>query len=84
MQNYDEKIIGIVSSLAIEEKAISKLITAQQNSLNQYIDNYNHQRISSSQLICLFKSQLVMLDNLIMKEWLILNHIRVINDLYEN
>lgn len=77
---FDETIIDLLESIALEEMALSHVMNAEGEKLQEVIKQYGMEQICFCQLEEASKSTNGMLNTLIMKEWLLLNKLNTVID----
>lgn len=82
--SFDELIIDLLESVALDHMALSHLINAEGERLQELINKYACNEIEYCQLesSCLTTNSLI--NNVIMKEWLLLNRLNTIIDINKN
>lgn len=67
----DETVIDLLESIALEEMAMAHIMNAEGEKMQEVIKKYGCRDICHSQLESSFKETQTMMNNLIMKEWLL-------------
>ncbi|MFI3324616.1 MAG: hypothetical protein R3Y35_00405 [Clostridia bacterium] len=76
--SFDNTIIDLLESVALEEMAIAHIMNAEGEKLQEIIKKYSCNSICNCQMELGFKNSSSMINNLIMKEWLLLSKINTI------
>ena len=69
----DQTVIDLLESIALEEMAMAHIMNAEGEKLQEIIKRYNCRDIYFSQLEDGFKDTQLMMNSIIMKEWLLFN-----------
>ena len=81
---FHETIIDLLESIALEEMAISHLLNAQGEKMQELIKFYSANCICYNQLESGFKSSQAMITSLIMKEWLLITKMQSVLEIENN
>lgn len=81
---FDETVIDLLESVALEEMAISHIINAEGEKMQEVIKKYNSNEISYHQVQANCKDTHNMINSLIMKEWLLLTKMNSILEIRNN
>ena len=81
---FDETIIDLLESVALEEMAISHIINAEGEKMQEVIKKYNTNEISYNQVQDNCKDTHNIINSLIMKEWLLLTKMNSILEMKYN
>lgn len=77
---FDETMIDLLESIALEEMALSHVMNAEGEKMQEVIRQYSMDNICFCQLEEANKSANGMINTLIMKEWLLLSKLNVVID----
>ena len=69
----DETIIDLLESIALEEMAMAHIMNAEGEKMQEVIKKFGCEDITNTQLADNCRDTHTMINNLIMKEWLLLN-----------
>lgn len=75
---FDQTMIDLLESIALEEMALSHVMNAEGEKLQEVIKRYAQENLCFCQLEASCKTTQGMINNLIMKEWLLLNKLNTI------
>ncbi len=78
---FDETIIDLLESVALEEMALAHILNAQGEKLQELIKKYKCNCLCYCQLENGFKCSQGMLNSVIMKEWLLITKMNTILEL---
>lgn len=78
--SFDETLIDLLESVALEEMALSHVMNAEGEKLQEVIKKFSQDKICFCQLEASGTSAQSMINTLIMKEWLLLNKMNAIMD----
>ncbi len=82
LPNIKEALIQILESVALEELAMAHIMNAEGEKMQAIIANINHHNVCDDCISEAFKSTNSTINNLIMKEWVMLNKISKAFDIY--
>ena len=82
--SLDETIVDLLESIALEEMAMAHIMNAEGEKLQELIKQYGNNDISHSMLESSCKETQSMMNNLIMKEWLLFNRMNSIIKISDN
>ncbi|OON93763.1 MAG: hypothetical protein ATN32_08700, partial [Candidatus Epulonipiscium fishelsonii] len=71
--NFDETIIDLLESIALEEMALANILNAEGEKLQEVIKRYSKNELCFSHINDACYSTEKMINTIIMKEWLLLN-----------
>ncbi|MGL5675921.1 MAG: hypothetical protein ACRDDX_05890 [Cellulosilyticaceae bacterium] len=75
---FDQTMIDLLESVALEEMALSHVMNAEGEKLQEVIKRFSQNSLCYCQLEESCKTTQGMINNLIMKEWLLLNKLNTI------
>ncbi|MEF9958929.1 MAG: hypothetical protein RR090_06450 [Niameybacter sp.] len=78
--DFDETMIDLLESVALEEMALSHIVNAEGEKLQEVMRQYSETCIGFCQVQDACKSSQSMMQSVIMKEWLLLNKLNIIMD----
>lgn len=81
---FDNTIIDLLESIALEEMALSHVMNAEGEKLQETIKRYAAQDLCFCQLESSCKTTQSMINSLIMKEWLLLSKMNAIIEAKQN
>ncbi|MFI3226099.1 MAG: hypothetical protein R3Y09_01705 [Clostridia bacterium] len=76
--NLDETVIDLLESIALEEMAMAHILNAEGEKLQEIVKRFSCKEVCFSQIEDCFKDSQFMVNNLIMKEWLLLNKLNTV------
>lgn len=78
---FDETIIDLLESIALDHMSLSHIMNAEGEKLQELINKYACEEIGYGQLECSCKNTNRLINDIIMKEWLLLNRMNTIIEL---
>ena len=82
--SLDETIVDLLESIALEEMAMAHIMNAEGEKLQAVIKQFDNNDICHTILESSCKDTQSMMNNLIMKEWLLLNRMNSIMKISDN
>lgn len=79
-----ETVVDLLESIALEEIAISHILNAQGEKVQEIVKKYDLCKIDFSQMVYACKSTQEMVNALIMKEWLLYNKLGTVLNIGED
>ncbi len=78
-----EVVTSLIEAVAIEELAIAHIINAEGEKLQEVIKKFAHCHLSFEELEKIYKNTNLLMNNLIMKEWILLSKMNSALDIYQ-
>lgn len=76
--NIDQTIIDLLESIALEEMAMAHILNAEGEKLQEAVKRFSCRDVCFSQIEDCFHDSQLMVNNMIMKEWLLLNKMNTV------
>ena len=81
---FDQTMIDLLESIALEEMALAHVMNAEGEKMQEIVKRFSCQDLCYCQLESSCKTTQSMINNLIMKEWLLLNKLNTIIEVKVN
>jgi len=78
---FDEAIIDLLESVALEEMALSHIINAEGEKLQEYIKKFGQNSIKACELKAASSQAHSILETTIMQQWLLISKLNKINEI---
>ncbi len=80
---FDEMLIDLLEAVALDHMSLSHIINAEGERIQEMVNKYACDELSYCQLESSCEATNTLLNNVIMKEWLMLNRLNSIKDITE-